>query len=327
MLDTIQTGEGHEGKKFIYSNFRTLEGVEIFSRVLKVAGYELFNGKNKDHQPRYAIISGTESPEHRREILQHFNSKENLRGEYLEIILGTTSAAEGISLKHVRQIHIMEPWWNEVRVQQVVGRGRRIGSHLELPENERNVHVYRYLSVMTESQKNTIKDKREHETTDEHVYNKAQKKARINQQFITMLREISIDVVLNASHNQNIKYGVRQITIPSSLKYTYVPSIDNETLYTVEDNIIKVSFAAFEFKHPSLYEKDGLPKYVVKVDQDTKRYIKNYVYIKSDSTKLLHSAYPLYDRVIATASNDFILRGYMVDKLGLVGKASVDVVK
>jgi hypothetical protein len=44
----------------------------------------------------------------------------------------------------------MEPYWNDVRLKQVKGRAIRIGSHLELPENERNVSIYTYVSVFSE---------------------------------------------------------------------------------------------------------------------------------------------------------------------------------
>ena len=56
-------------------------------------------------------------------------------------------------MKNVRAVHIMEPYWNDVRLRQVKGRAIRIGSHLELPPAERNVSIYTYMSTFgTESQ-------------------------------------------------------------------------------------------------------------------------------------------------------------------------------
>ena len=66
------------------------------------------------------------------------------------MILISSSGAEGISLKAVRQVHVMEPFWNYIRVDQVLGRAARMESHIDLPESERNVEQYLYLSMLPE---------------------------------------------------------------------------------------------------------------------------------------------------------------------------------
>ena len=64
----------------------------------------------------------------------------------------TSSGAEGISLRNCRFVHITEPYWHPVRVEQVIGRARRICSHKDLPLSERNVKVFIYLmSFMSKS--------------------------------------------------------------------------------------------------------------------------------------------------------------------------------
>ena len=45
----------------------------------------------------------------------------------------SSAGAEGISLTGVRQVHIMEPFWNFIRIGQVFGRAIRMGSHLDCP--------------------------------------------------------------------------------------------------------------------------------------------------------------------------------------------------
>ena len=40
----------------------------------------------------------------------------------------------------------MEPFWNEVRIKQVIGRAVRIGSHELLPFEEREVDIFIYVS-------------------------------------------------------------------------------------------------------------------------------------------------------------------------------------
>jgi hypothetical protein len=77
----------------------------------------------------------------------------NLRGELCRVFCITSAGAEGLSLKNVRRVHIMEPYWNPVRTDQVKGRAVRICSHIdlahsEIPEdNERTVEVFTYCST------------------------------------------------------------------------------------------------------------------------------------------------------------------------------------
>ena len=60
----------------------------------------------------------------------------------------SSAGAEGISLTCVRQVHIFEPYWNYVRLDQVLGRAIRMRSHNALPKSERNVEQYLYLSIL-----------------------------------------------------------------------------------------------------------------------------------------------------------------------------------
>ena len=43
----------------------------------------------------------------------------------------------------------MEPYWNEILIKQVI-EGVRRNSHMDLKPDERNVEVFRYLSVFTD---------------------------------------------------------------------------------------------------------------------------------------------------------------------------------
>lgn len=79
----------------------------------------------------------------------------NLHGELCRVFCITSAGAEGLSLRNVRRVHIMEPYWNHVRTDQVKGRAVRICSHVDLEYssdpalNERTVEVYTYCSVFS----------------------------------------------------------------------------------------------------------------------------------------------------------------------------------
>jgi hypothetical protein len=79
-------------------------------------------------------------------------------GEVIKVFMITASGAEGINLKNTRYVHIVEPYWHMVRLQQVIGRARRICSHQELPEEMRTVQVFLYIAVLTDSQKTDEKN-------------------------------------------------------------------------------------------------------------------------------------------------------------------------
>jgi hypothetical protein len=123
-------------------------------------------------------------------------AKSNLHGEVIKLIMITQSGAEGISLKHVRQVHVVEPYWNEIRVEQVIGRAIRAHSHMELPKEERNVSVYRYIVRMTPNQIKSVKtieniDKKL--STDEYIHDVAQRKATIINQIQHLMKNASVD--------------------------------------------------------------------------------------------------------------------------------------
>merc|ERR1712072_114573 len=99
------------------------------------------------------IYSGNESEYERRILRDIFNSNDNMYGEKIRLFLTSPSGAEGISLSSVRHVHIMEPFWHMVRLEQVMGRAVRICSHMNLPPEDRNVKMFVYISTFTETQR------------------------------------------------------------------------------------------------------------------------------------------------------------------------------
>lgn len=106
------------------------------------------------HRATFSLWTGSESKDKKKleRVQKEFNSVDNKYGQKIVLLLATESGAEGISLKHVRQVHVFEPFWNEVRIAQVVGRARRVNSHAGLPENQRNVSVFNYISTFSKQQ-------------------------------------------------------------------------------------------------------------------------------------------------------------------------------
>jgi hypothetical protein len=148
-------------------------------------------------------------PEEMRKVLEEsgYTERKNKYGEICWVFGITGAGAEGISLKCCRAVHIMEPYWNKVRLDQVKGRAIRICSHQDLPFNQRDVEIYTYYTIFSAEQKNknkidvTIRQADEDETSDEKVYNVGLKKDKINQELLDLIKETAMDCGLNAADN------------------------------------------------------------------------------------------------------------------------------
>ena len=68
-------------------------------------------------------------------------------GEVLAVLI-TRVASEGVNFKGVREVHVLEPWYNAAKIEQVVGRAVRTCQHAHLPPERRNVTVYYYAATL-----------------------------------------------------------------------------------------------------------------------------------------------------------------------------------
>ena len=220
------------GKILFYSEFRTDAGSEIFEQVLIANGYTRYDYRNKENNYddlRYTFITGMETELERKNNKEAFNSLDNLNGNKIHIMIISSAGAEGISLTAVRQVHILEPYWNYVRIDQVFGRAIRLGSHNDLPESERNVEQYLYLSVFPDG--NNIKD----------IYLSMTKLETWNTPDI----KIDNDIVNYLYTNHNELYGQIQkiIKIKSDTMYRTVDQVIfdiMENKYNISQEIIDV---------------------------------------------------------------------------------------
>lgn len=182
---------------------------------------------DKSKYGKFAIITGSVDIRDRQRIVDIYSSPENKHGKFIEILLISASGAEGLDLKNVRQIHIMEPYWNYARILQVIARGVRGDSHKDLPPEERNVQPYIYLAIPPEQE---LRDKIPI-TTDEELYNSMIKDRLSVESFCTAIREASIECLINEDKNcrvcsptdrslftNNIKLDIESINPCSSHK-------------------------------------------------------------------------------------------------------------
>ena len=81
------------------------------------------------------------------EIKDIFNKKKNKCGDYLKVLLGSPSIKEGVSLLRVREVHVVEPYWNMSRLEQIIGRAIRFCSHKDMFKKDRLVKVFIYIAT------------------------------------------------------------------------------------------------------------------------------------------------------------------------------------
>ena len=76
--------------------------------------------------------------------IDNMTNIKNKYGHFVKVLIGTKVTNEGIDLKWIRQIHIISPWYNNTKIYQIIGRGIRYCSHIDLMPENRNVCVYKY---------------------------------------------------------------------------------------------------------------------------------------------------------------------------------------
>jgi hypothetical protein len=91
----------------------------------------------------YVVVTGSQGGV--KEIAEAVS--DNMRGQKIKVVIGTKVTGTGVDFKWVRQVHILDPWHNNTRIFQAIGRGLRHCSHADLPEADRNVRIFKYAST------------------------------------------------------------------------------------------------------------------------------------------------------------------------------------
>lgn len=199
-----------------YSQFLAA-GIEILGAALEAHGFARILAVDDLHSLRdhksgiYCVISGEVDVDIRNELVKIFSSKANIRGELIALLLFTATGAEGLNTKYVRYVFAIEPYWHWARLEQVYARGVRLNSHADLPEEDRTVQPYLFLSDYPQSvgdahdesrmadEASLQKMRKLEETTDISLYETALKNRNLNEQFLHIMQDTSIDCAIWAS--------------------------------------------------------------------------------------------------------------------------------
>ena len=289
ILDNLQN-TSNNGIHLLYSVFKTLEGLGLFSLFLDYNGFVEFkliyqnsmyhvkipDGISEEEfctRPWYVKYTGDQSDEEKEILRCSLNSnwnnlpkevsdflkkkcgilsisENNYNGDVIKLFMITKSGAEGIDLKAVKFVHIMEPYWHPVRIEQVIGRARRIDSHIMLPELERWVKVFVYIMTINPEHLDKISlETKLHDlskktnrimTTDESLYEIMERKYTINSQIARILKKSSFDCILHSNDigEPCFTYGVIDEKRVNERTYELDITNDRHTSKNIENRTI-----------------------------------------------------------------------------------------
>ena len=254
ILDNIvneKTGKVSEGVILIYSQYidsglipmalaleemgftRYGQGVKpLFknkpSEIVDVNTMKAPEDKKKYMPARYAMITGETrlSPNNDFEV-KGLTGEDNKDGNKVKVVLISKAGSEGIDFKFIRQVHILEPWYNMNRIEQIIGRAVRNFSHKDLPFEKRNVEIFMYGTILSDNKE---------EAADLYVYRVAEFKAIQIGKVTRVLKETAVDCIIN--HEQT---NFTQENISKQLKEPIKQILSNG----IELNNFKIGDAPF----------------------------------------------------------------------------------
>jgi len=129
-VESLQKGlkDDKNFKALVYSNYLDA-GLKDYSAKLKELGID------------HAVYDGSLSRAQKDELVKQYNSGKK------KVLLISSSGSEGLDSKGTKRVQVLEPHFNPSKINQVVGRAVRFGSHEHLPEEERKVLVEHFHSV------------------------------------------------------------------------------------------------------------------------------------------------------------------------------------
>ena len=280
VLDEIERGEG---VVLVYSQYLESGAVPL-ALALEKAGFSRADGNNLwetaggQLQPSgrggYVLITGDKS-------LSPNNSKavalatapDNTYGEKVKVVLISQAGSQGVDLRNVRQVHLIDPWYNLGRAEQIIGRGRRRCSHAALPADKRNVSVYMYSTLLQNGE----------EAPDSYIYNLAAAKAIEGGMITRALKEWAVDCYIQnsqstggpeseaadeTSNTQVASNGVKTVVTNESRPYSFACDYQPDCQYkcggdppqasearVYGDRILEVALPAILAKLRSMFSK------------------------------------------------------------------------
>ena len=316
-----------DGVILVYSQY--IEGGLIpLGLVLEELGFTRYGGspslfkKNtvQKNNMKYAMITGDiNHSKNNIEEIKACTDIENINGDKVKVILISRAGSEGIDLKFIRQVHILEPWYNTSRIEQIIGRAIRSKSHCDLNFIERNVQIFLYGTILQS----------EEEAADLYVYRTAETKAIQIGKVSRIIKESCVDCIIHhsqinfteekfkkkinilLSNKKNIEYNV------GDKPYTNICDFMSECMYECKPNI------KTENINVDTYDKSFVEFDNDKIIKRIKLIFKDHYFInKSDLIKHVQTTHNYPIEHIYSAL-DYLINDkneYILDRFGIQGR-------
>jgi hypothetical protein len=212
-VSVLNSIDSSSGVCLVYSNYVD-RGARLFAMALEEHGYTPHKGNTllKDvsyegpSKGRYILISSTATDAEISSMLDAVKNRSNSTGKNIKVVVTSPLAAEGIDFRFVRQVHILDPWWNMSRIEQVIGRALRTCSHQSLMPEEQNCTVYLHV----------VRPEAEREAYDEYTY---RTRVEVKGIRIAKVRKILAESAMDCPI---------QLALPSDWRELEVPQIRDE---------------------------------------------------------------------------------------------------
>lgn len=306
-----------KGIVFVYSQYY-YSGIIPLALALEHIGFVKYNSENIGHnltvdnkfpgkkRPGYIILSRNKDISKNNDAeIAVAKSLENKDGDLIKVVIVSKIATEGIDFKRIREVHIMEPWFNLSRTEQIIGRAVRTCSHMDLPIEDRNVTIYLHA--------NTLNDNTGMESIDLRMYRIAENKESRIKETEKILQENAVDCNLN---KKVLTFKKDDIDITFDLRTSQGIVVKNYRLGDDKEEEIKCS--------PELNEKGATDDttfnrvYIVDDIMLYKKYVaflfanrKSYSW--DELLRTLESSYKIIDpEVLVYALDEMIIEKYKV---------------
>ena len=145
----------------------------------------------------------------------------------IRVVVCNDVVKEGVDFKNVRQIHILEPWYNESKLTQIIGRGVRMFSHATLDQDEQNITIFKHCCIHeAKKDQKTKKNQKTSESYDYYAYKKSQQNLNIIKKIEEILQSNSIDCNLNKSQGEKTVEKIQRNMLGEEIKFS-VPVSEN----------------------------------------------------------------------------------------------------
>jgi superfamily II DNA or RNA helicase len=220
----IEIETSNNGCSFCYSELVSGSGVILLGLCFEAYGFVKFNltssvfDSKREIIPtfpkmkRYGLLTSETPDTVINSLLEIFNSKENIHGEYVQTIIGSQVTREGINIYNVVRGHIIISPWHPSGLYQATSRFMRAVSHDALIEEKKKelesmldrenvripVDIYYHVAIAEDPAILSV---------DEHIYEEVESKSIPIHFMMRILKQLNLGCRIDYTYNVRSTYS------------------------------------------------------------------------------------------------------------------------